>query len=66
MDFMEIGIFGFLMKNWIDSAKKIRGSPKFAVRGQTNISDLELPPFGRQIGGTSNLYTKGDVHFRKL
>ena len=22
------------MKNWIDSAKKIRGSPKFAVRGQ--------------------------------
>ena len=34
MDDMESGIFGFLMKNWIDSAKKIRGSPKFAVRGQ--------------------------------
>ena len=34
MDFMESGIFGFLMKNWIDSAKKIRASPKFAFRGQ--------------------------------
>ena len=34
MDDLESGIFGFLMKNWIDSAKKIRGSPKFAVRGQ--------------------------------
>ena len=35
---MESGIFGLLMKNWIDSAKKIRGSPKFAVRGQTDSS----------------------------
>ena len=33
---MESGIFGFLMKNWIDSAKKIRASPKFAFRGQMN------------------------------
>ena len=39
MDDLESGIFGFLMKNWIDSAKKIRGSPKFAVRGQTDSSE---------------------------
>ena len=38
MDFMESGIFGFLMKNWIDSAKKIRVSPKFAFRGQMDSS----------------------------
>ena len=34
MDDLESDIFGFLMKNWVDSAKKIRGSPKFVVRGQ--------------------------------
>ena len=39
MDDLESGIFGFLMKNWIDSAKKIRGSPKFAVRGQMARGD---------------------------
>ena len=35
---MESGIFGFLMKNRIDSAKNIRVSPKFAFRGQTDSS----------------------------
>ena len=38
MDFMESGIFGFLMKNWIDLAKKIRVSPKFAFRGHMDSS----------------------------
>ena len=42
VDDLESGIFGFLMKNWIDSAKKIRVSPKFAVRGQTDSSDSDL------------------------
>ena len=47
MDDLESGIFGFLMKNWIDSAKKIRGSPKFAVRGQTDSSDLSVSDYNR-------------------
>ena len=42
MDFMESGIFGFLMKNWIDSAKKIRASPKFAFRGQMDSSEIRV------------------------
>ena len=49
MDFMESGIFGFLMKNWIDSAKNIRASPKFAFRGQMDRcvapNIFEISPF---------------------
>ena len=37
MDDLESGIFGFLMKNWIDSAKKFRRFPKFAVKAQRSI-----------------------------
>ena len=39
MDDLKSGIFGFLIKNWIDSDKKVRGSPKFAVRGRMARSE---------------------------
>ena len=44
MDFMESGIFGLLMKNWIDSAKDI-----IVLWDSANLQILQVPRIGDSV-----------------